>query len=106
MDSERLQKEHFDKLMTQYEMHYDDQWSQKFRSKFINKYLFRELSLSGKTVLEALCGSGQTTSYLLSRGATLTGVDISPEAISSFRSRWPMCNSQCASILDSKLPDN
>ena len=61
MDSERLQKELFDKIMTQYEMHYDDQWSQKFRQEFINKYLFRELSLSGKTVLEALCGSGQTT---------------------------------------------
>ncbi len=106
MDSETLQREHFDSIMTQYESHYDDEWSQKFREEFINAYLFRELSLSGKNVLEALCGSGQTTPHLLSKGAMVTGVDISPEAIASFRSRWPTCDALCASILDSQLPDN
>ncbi len=106
MDSEKLQKEHFDKIMTQYEMHYDDYWSQKFRSEFVYEYLFRGRSLAGKSVLEAMCGSGQTTEHLLSMGATVTGLDISTEAISSFRSRWPMCTALCASVLDSKLPDN
>ena len=35
-----------------------------------------------------MCGSGQTTSYLLTRGAKVTGLDISNEVVDQFQSRW------------------
>jgi SAM-dependent methyltransferase len=52
-----------------------------------------------------MCGSGQTTEFLLSLGARVTGLDIAVEQIASFRTQWPQCNAVCASILDSGLDD-
>ena len=65
--------------------------------------MFRGVELAGKTVLEAMCGSGQTTSFLLSKGATVTGLDVSEESIASFRARWPSCRAIRASVLESNL---
>ena len=106
MDSEQLQKEHIDRIFAEYEAHYDDPWSKRYREEFVYGYMFSGLNLHGSNVLEAMCGSGQTTEYLLSQGGIVTGLDISKEAISSFKKRWPQCNSLCASILDSQLPSN
>jgi SAM-dependent methyltransferase len=57
-------------------------------------------------VVEAMCGSGQTTRYLLSHGAKVTGLDISEEVIKSFKKRWPGSQAVCGSILDSGLESN
>jgi SAM-dependent methyltransferase len=65
--------------------------------------MFSGISLSGMDVLEAMCGSGQTTAYLLSKGCKVTGLDISTEEIKSFKRGWPGCRIKCASILDSGL---
>ena len=46
------------------------------------------LNLAGMNVLDAMCGSGQTTEYLLARGATVTGLDISNQVVEIFRARW------------------
>ena len=57
-------------------------------------------------MLEALSGSGHATDYLLTeKKALVTGLDISEEAIASFRTRWPGCQAVCASITVSGLPD-
>src|SRR5437868_1509285 len=103
---ERLQKELFDRISSQYEAHYDDICSRSYRAKFIYGPVFEGIDFSGMKVLEAMCGSGQTTEYLLARGATVTALDISPESIESFSERWPACNAVCASILDSGLESN
>src|SRR2546428_7748760 len=42
------------------------------------------------------CGSGQMTAYLLSKGAQVTGLDISGEGIRSFEQLWPTCDAICA----------
>src|SRR5262249_52809558 len=65
--------------------------------------MFEGMNLSGMKVIEAMCGSGQTTQYLISRGAQVTGLDISDEAIKSFNRRWPDSDALQASILDSGL---
>jgi ubiquinone/menaquinone biosynthesis C-methylase UbiE len=105
MDSDRLQSEQFDQLQAQYEAHYDDPTTQAYRHRFMNSPMFDDLDLSGMQVLEAMCGSGQTTDYLLSHGASVTGLDVSRKQIDSFRRRWPQCEAICASILDSTLED-
>src|SRR5829696_6075745 len=79
--AERMQKEHFDRVAELYEAHYSDPCSLQYRRRFIYQPMFEGLNLAGKKVLDAMCGSGQTSEYLLSRGALMTGLDISPEII-------------------------
>ena len=98
MGTEELQKVHYDRIGTEYESHYGDQCSRQYRERFINQPMFEGIELSGMIVLEAMCGNGQTTEYLLSKGAVVTGLDISPAEIDSFRRRWPDCNATCSSI--------
>ena len=103
MDSEELQRDHFNRLAKHYEAHYDDSTSAEYRRRFFHEPMFRGIDLDGKRVLEAMCGSGQTTRHLTSRGAVVCGLDISENAIASFRRRWPDCTGIAASVLDSGL---
>jgi SAM-dependent methyltransferase len=103
MNSEQIQAAHYDRIHAQYEKHYDDAWSRTYRARFMYGPMFAGIDLAGKTVLEAMCGSGQTTQYLLDRGARVTGLDVSPSAIRSFERRWPACRAICRSILDTGL---
>jgi len=104
-DPAATQRAHFDRLIERYEAHYDDATSQQYRRRFWYAPLFAGLDLRGRVVLEAMCGSGQTTGYLLERGARVTGLEISGVAIESFRRRWPDAASVCSSILDTGLAD-
>lgn len=102
--SAQLQEAHYDRIGGQYQIHYGDFYSQKYRMRFINQPLFEGLDLRGKNVLEAMCASGHTTEYLMSRGARVTGLDVSPAEMASFKRDWPQCAGVCASILESGLP--
>jgi SAM-dependent methyltransferase len=104
--SERQQQQHYDTIAADYEAHYSDEWSVEYRHRFIYEPMFAGLNLSGMNVLDAMCGSGQTTEYLLSRGAKVTGLDISSEVIETFQSRWTNATAVNRSLLDSGLPDN
>src|SRR5262245_4497675 len=102
----QVQRAHYDEIAERYENHYGDFYSRQYRLRFINNPLFDGIDLRGKIVLEAMCGSGHTTEYLLSRGAQITGLDISAEEIASFHRYWPDCKGVCASILESGFPDD
>ena len=104
--SERQQQRHYDTIAADYEAHYSDEWSVEYRRRFIYEPMFAGLNLAGLQVLDAMCGSGQTTSYLLARGASVTGLDISNEVVDTFQSRWAGANVVKRSLLDSGLPDN
>src|SRR5712692_4960538 len=82
---EELQELHYDRISPQYELHYGDPCSQEYRDRFINQPMFAGIDLHGLDVLEAMCSNGQTTEFLLSRGARVTGLDISqpPRSIPS-----------------------
>ena len=60
--SERQQQQHYDEIAADYEAHYSDEWSVEYRRQFIYEPMFEGIDLSGKEVLDAMCGSGQTTS--------------------------------------------
>jgi SAM-dependent methyltransferase len=105
MDLEQLQRLHYDQIGSQYTSQYGDACSRQYREKFINEPLFAGIDLSGMNVLEAMCGSGHTTEYLLSRKANVTGLDISSVEIEIFKQTWPGCEARCASIFDSGLSD-
>lgn len=104
--AERQQQQHYDRIAADYETHYNDEWSVEYRRRFIYEPMFAGLDLANMQVLDAMCGSGQTTSFLLTRGASVTGLDISNEVIDTFQSRWTAANVVKRSLLDSGLPDN
>ena len=102
--AERQQQQHYDTIAADYEAHYSDEWSVEYRDRFIYEPMFDGLDLSAMKVLDAMCGSGQTTSFLLARGADVTGLDISNEVIGTFQQRWSKANVIKRSLLDSGLP--
>jgi SAM-dependent methyltransferase len=93
----------FNRIAIEYETHFGDPCSQRYRDKFFHQPMFEGMNLSGLKVIEAMCGSGHTTQYLISQGAQVIGLDISDENIKSFNKRWPQSQAICASILDSGL---
>src|ERR1051325_8993768 len=101
-----LQQAHYDAIGEQYELHYQDVWTQWYRRQFMNDPLVENINLDGNMVLEAMCGSGAITQYLSSRGAIVTGLDVSPRMMGAFRQHWPQCYSVVASITETKLADN
>ena len=102
--TDRQQQAHYDEIAADYEAHYSDEWSLEYRRRFIYEPMFAGLDLAGMKVLDAMCGSGQTTEYLLAHGAEVTGLDISNEVIDSFRARWKNVHAVKRSLLDSGLP--
>jgi SAM-dependent methyltransferase len=52
-----------------------------------------------------MSGSGQTAADLVSRGARVTGLDISPELVTRFQRQLPEAVAVQGSILESGLPD-
>jgi SAM-dependent methyltransferase len=103
--AEAAQKAHYNRIASEYEAHYDDPSSRRYREQFIDGPMFGGIDLRGKHVLEAMCGAGLTTEALLARGAEVTGLDISEACIESFRKRWPQCRSVCGSVTRSDFPD-
>ncbi|HEY6231120.1 MAG TPA: class I SAM-dependent methyltransferase, partial [Pyrinomonadaceae bacterium] len=101
--AELLQRKHYDRIAEDYEAHYGDSCSREYRQRFIYQPMFDGMNLDGMKVLDAMCGSGHTTEYLLSRGAQVTGLDISPAEINHFAARCPEAIGICRSLLDSKL---
>lgn len=102
---ERRQAAHYDQIAADYERHYSDRWSQRYRRRFINERLVRGVPLEGARVLDAMCGSGQLAEFLASRGARVTGLDVSQEVIDRFTGHLPGSEGVARSIFDSGFPD-
>jgi SAM-dependent methyltransferase len=104
MQAETSQRQHYNRIGADYEAQYGDPDGLVYREKFLYEPLLDGLDLEGRNVLEALSGSGHATEYLLNKKrALVTGLDISDEAIASFKERWPTAEAFCASITDSGL---
>jgi SAM-dependent methyltransferase len=104
--SEQLQEDHYDQIAAHYEAHYSDACSLEYRRRFIYGPMFEGINLQGMKVLDAMCGSGQTTEYLLANEAEVIGLDISNQVIESFNARWSNCRAVRRSLLDSGLPSD
>ena len=76
------QAAHYDRIVSDYDKHYFDDYSVAYRDEFILDPLVGELDLSKMRVADLACGSGYTSLYLMKRFTDLQmeGFDISPEA--------------------------
>jgi SAM-dependent methyltransferase len=105
MHAEATQKQHYNRIAADYEAQYGDADGLAYREQFLYGPLLAGLDLADRNVLEALSGSGHATEYLLTqKQALVTGLDISDDAIASFKQRWPGSDAICASITASDLP--
>ena len=103
---ELSQKEHYNKIYDDYSLHYGDQYSLKYRDEFINKYLAHGLILENHDTLDACCGNGELSRWLLGKKCIITGIDISINAIKNYKIKFPGCNAICSSILSPGVKDN
>ncbi|MDO8559761.1 MAG: class I SAM-dependent methyltransferase [bacterium] len=103
---EQLQQAHYNRIFHAYEAHYDDACSQRYRERFFFKPMFRGVALGNVEALDAMCGGGSATGYLLTQGARVTGLDISEAAVELYRRRWPQCRAIRSSVLSSGFPNN
>jgi SAM-dependent methyltransferase len=105
MKEDLRQKELYDRIAADYEAHYDDATSQRFRDEFIYVHLLGGIDFRGAHVLEAMCGSGQVTRQLIAKGARVVGLDVSLSQVQLFRRRWTTCSAVCASVIDTGFKD-
>jgi SAM-dependent methyltransferase len=103
--AEERQSAHYDEIASEYDRHYSDPTSERYRARFVNGPLTAGIELKDRDVLEAMCGSGSTIAYLVAQGARVTGLDISENLINTFKQKWPQCGALQASILDTGLPE-
>lgn len=77
------QAQQYDRIISDYDLHYYDAQSLAYRRTFILDPLLKDLALDGARVADLASGSGHTTLYLKSRfpGIVAEGFDISPEAV-------------------------
>jgi SAM-dependent methyltransferase len=106
MKPELVQKELYDRIAEDYEAHYDDEDSQRFRDRFIYPHLLGQIDFNGTRVLEAMCGSGQVTRQLMARGAEVVGLDVSQSQGQLFKAKFPQCAAVCASVTDLSFDSN
>ncbi|HEX4900759.1 MAG TPA: class I SAM-dependent methyltransferase [Pyrinomonadaceae bacterium] len=104
-EAERLQLKHYDEIAADYDAHYSDAQSCEYRRRFFYEPMFEGIALAGTEVLDAMCGSGQTTEYLLKQSASVTGLDISNQTMESYQAKWPAAKALRRSLLDSELPE-
>jgi ubiquinone/menaquinone biosynthesis C-methylase UbiE len=105
LSAESDQRALFDRIADEYQAHYGDPQSLTYRNRFINRHLFAGIPLAGKKVLDAACGSGETTAYLVDTGAQITGLDISPNMVAAFQQKFPQAVGVCGSIFETGLDD-
>ncbi len=60
----------------------------EIRYEHIHRYAFAADLVRGRTVLDAACGEGYGSSLLAAQADSVTGVDISAEAVTHARSRY------------------
>jgi SAM-dependent methyltransferase len=83
------QKAHFETIHDEYEAHYYDPWSLRYRDEFILPFIWEKQGLNALRVAELACGSGHNSLALRNRFPEMkvTGFDISPSACDSYESR-------------------
>lgn len=81
------QRKRYDEEAERHSEHYGDAHTQAYRTKFIREPLFR-FSLENQDVLDAMSASGIETGYLLERGASVVGLDISASNAEIYRKKW------------------
>ena len=103
--SEMNQKDLYNRIAEKYDLYYADKYALKYRYNIFDR-IFANINLKNKSILDSMCGGGESTGYFLRHGATVTGLDISDNCCAIYNKRYPECNVVCSSILETQFLDN
>ena len=101
---EHAQQQYYDAISKEYDSHFGSQVALDYRAR-VYDLILDKLDTSGMTVLDAMCGGGEATSYFNSRGANCVGVDISYECCRAYAARHGESQVACCSILNTAFAD-
>ncbi len=104
-DIEVTQKSYYNNIAELYDKHYASPYALEYRH-WVYDMVFNNMELKGKLALDAMCGGGEATTYLLKRGAKVVGLDISEECCKIYQQKFPQNKVICASILNTDFKDN
>ena len=81
------QKDHYERILVDYDAHLFDKWSMRYRDEFIFSPMWDDLDLNGKHIADLACGSGFNSISLRERfpRARVVGFDISPSACAAYQ---------------------
>ncbi|MCK6439728.1 MAG: class I SAM-dependent methyltransferase [Planctomycetes bacterium] len=103
-DAEREQREYYNGIADTYDRHFHNPHAMRYRNMVYDGF-FKSVDLRGKDVLDACCGGGENSSYLVARGAVVTGLDISERQCEIYHRRFPEHRVECCSILQTTFGD-
>ncbi len=97
MDSANKQKEHYDRILAEYNAYYFDKWSMRYRDEFVFGPMWDGLDLNGKHVADLACGSGINSVSIRERfpQVKVTGFDISPTACAEYERNTGFAAREC-----------
>jgi len=102
---EHNQKEYYNKIAEKYDEHYSNKYALEYRYRTYDKILFG-MDFKNLNVLDAMCGGGESTGYFLSKGAKVTGLDISEKQCEIYTKRYPDIPVYCNSITKTNFSNN
>jgi SAM-dependent methyltransferase len=102
--SELQQRRYYNEIAVTYDKHYSNKFALQYRYGIYDGML-QGLSLERFNVLDAMCGGGENTGYFLSKGATVTGVDISERQCEIYQNRFPLSKVVCTTVTQTPFPD-
>src|SRR3989339_2275930 len=105
-ENEKNQSLYYDKVAKVYDEHHSHPISIMYRKEFAYKYLFDSINMNQYYCLDAMCGGGEWSEYMLGRGAKVVGLDVSDECCKIYKQRFSDCEVHNRSIIDSGFPDN
>lgn len=101
---EQKQRAYYDSIAATYDRHYANPNALRYRHAVYDR-LLANVDLKGKRVLDAMCGGGEGSAYLIARGADVVGLDISPECCKLYEQRHPGTPVVCRSVLNTGFAD-
>lgn len=101
---EKGQKHYYNTIAQTYDSYYASEPALRYRHRLYDRVL-AGIDLQGKTALEAMCGGGQMTGYLLGKGCTVSAQDLSDEQCRLYQARYPAHDVRCESVLAMSFPD-
>jgi SAM-dependent methyltransferase len=83
------QSAHYDAILGEYDDHYGDAASLRYRDRFFMEPLLDGLDLDGLDIADLASGSGHTTTLLKARfpRARIVGFDVAEQAVRAYRQR-------------------
>lgn len=102
---EARQSAHYDAVAAAYDAHYSDRWSVAYCDRYMYGEMLKGVDLAGREVLDAMCGTGKMTTFLLRRGARVTALDVSAEVLELLHQKEPEVQTLARSAMSTGLPD-